>query len=304
MSLRAEIVRIGLRHLMKPGNCPETTVAMRRQRQQRHERWTPLPPRGIETRAGTLGGVPASYVVAPQSRADRQILFLHGGAYVTGSPTLYRHITWRFAAAACAELAAIDYRLAPEHHYPAALDDALAACRAFFATGAGPSGTVVIGDSAGGGLALALGLRLRDLGAPLPAAIVALSPWTDLALTGGALRRNADADPMMNVAELPSLAALYLGHADPRDPYVSPLFGDPTGLPPTLIQVGSDEVLYDDAARMAARMREAGCVVEFEVWPRMPHVWHAFAPVMPEARRAIARVGDFVRRATAIGSAQ
>ncbi len=163
-------------------------------------------------------------------------------------------------------------------------------------------GEPIIGESAGGGLALALGMRLRDAGAPLPAAIVALSPWTDLALTGASLRLNAAADPMQNAAELPFLTSRYLAGADPRNPYASPLYGDPADLPPSLIQVGSDEILRDDAVRMAERMRMAGCEVALEIWPRMPHVWHAFAPTIPEALRAIARIGAFIQQETARGS--
>ena len=159
-----------------------------------------------------------------------------------------------------------------------------------------------MGDSAGGGLALALALKLRDRGEPLPAAIVALSPWTDLAITGQSCRRNAAFDPVLKSDDLKMLAAQYLGRADPRDPYVSPLYGDPRGLPPTLFQVGSDEILRDDSERMAQRMREAGRDVTIEIWPRMPHVWHGFAPVLPEARRAILRIGEFVRRWTATES--
>ena len=217
---------------------------------------------------------------------------------MTGSALLYRHITWRFAMTAEANLAAIDYRLAPEHPFPAALDDAAAAWRGLLDEGADPRHCAVIGDSAGGGLALALALRLRDEGGPLPAAVVALSPWTDLAITGESCRRNAIADPVLNETDLVHFAAQYLRGADPRNPYVSPLYGDPRGLPPTLIQVGSDEILRDDAVRMAERMRRAGCEIELEIWPRMPHVWHGFAPVLPEARRAITRIGEFVRQWT------
>src|SRR5215510_16174046 len=151
-----------------------------------------------------------------------------------------------------------------------------------------------LGESSGGGLVLAMLLKLRDEGFYLPAAAVALSPWTDLALTGGSLQRNAEADPMLRGTEGARLASYYLAGADPRTPYASPLYGDPTGLPPTLIQVGSDEILLDDAVRMAERMRVAGCRVELEIWPRMPHVWHLFAPAMPEAHRAIARIGEFI----------
>jgi len=155
-----------------------------------------------------------------------------------------------------------------------------------------------MGDSAGGGLVFSLMLRLRDEGVPLPGAAVALSPWTDLALTGPSLRLNAAADPMLSADDVPQFVEDYLAGADPRTPYASPLYGDPAGLPPTIIQVGSDEVLRDDAVRMAVRMRAAGCQVELEIWPRMPHVWHVFVPVIPEARRAIERIGSFVRMRT------
>jgi epsilon-lactone hydrolase len=299
MSLQAELVRVWLRWSMKRSNHPNVTIAERRRRIAAYERWVPRPARGIEMLDRALGGIPALRVKGRGTQPERQILFLHGGAYVTGSPTLYRHILWRFAVAAEAQVAAIDYRLAPEHPFPAAVEDAVAAWHGLLDESADPSRSVVMGDSAGGGLALALLLRLRDIGSPLPAAAVALSPWTDLAMTGNSLQQNGAADPMENPDDIPYLAACYLGDGgDPRNPYASPLYGDPTGLPPTLIQVGGDEILLDDSVRMAEGMRAAGCEVELEVWPRMPHVWHAFAPVMPEARQAIARVGAFVRQHT------
>jgi monoterpene epsilon-lactone hydrolase len=298
-SFQAELVRLGARFFIKHGTRPGAGIDVRRQRMKAYERWVPRPPAGVETVETRLGGVPASRIATPQSAPGRHILFLHGGAYVAGSAIIYRHITWRFAMAAEAHLAAIDYRLAPEHPFPAALDDATAAWHALLDEGADPRQCAVIGDSAGGGLALALALKLRDQGGPLPAAIVALSPWTDLAITGPSCRENAVFDPVLKSDDMTLLASQYLGRTDPRNPYVSPLYGDPRGLPPTLFQVGSDEILRDDSERMAERMREAGCDVTLEIWPRMPHVWHGFAPVLPEARRAILRVGDFVRRQTA-----
>jgi monoterpene epsilon-lactone hydrolase len=301
-SFQAELVRLGTRFFIKHGMRPGVGIEVRRRRMKAYERWVPRPPAGVETVARPLGGVPASRIRTPPSVCDRHILFLHGGAYTTGSALLYRHITWRFAMATEANLAAIDYRLAPEHPFPAALDDAAAAWRGLLDEGANPRCCAVLGDSAGGGLALALALRLRDEGGPLPAAVVALSPWTDLAITGESCRLNAAADPVLNEPDLLPFATQYRGGADPRNPYVSPLYGDPQGLPPTLIQVGSDEILRDDAERMAERMRETECDVTLEIWPRMPHVWHGFAPVLPEARRAIARIGEFVRRRTGNGS--
>ncbi len=240
------------------------------------------------------GGVPGEVITTPASRPDRHVLFLHGGGYVTGSPALYRHFTWRIATAARARVLALDYRLAPEHPFPAALDDSVAAYLWLVGGMGDPRRTAVMGDSAGGGLALALLSRLRDDGLDLPAAAIALSPWTDLALAGASLSLNARSDPMLNAADARLFAECYLAGADPRHPYASPLYGNPAGLPPTLIHVGSDEILRDDAVRMAAALREAGCRVEIEVWRRMPHVWHLFAPVLPEAKQAIANIGAFV----------
>jgi acetyl esterase/lipase len=178
------------------------------------------------------------------SRPDRNILHLHGGAFLIGSPSMYRHITWRLASATHARVLSIDYRLAPEHPFPAAIEDAVAAYCSLIAGGADPRQLAVIGDSAGGGLAFAMLQKLRDDGVQLPAAAVVLSPWTDLALAGASVKLHADADPMVDVRELTRAAEYYLAGAD-----------DPAGLPPTLIQVGSDEVLRDDAVRMADRMR-------------------------------------------------
>lgn len=303
MSLRAEIVRLGTRWLLK-GRGAGADIAERRRRAEAAGRLVPNPPRGVQRIAIDAGGVAAEWVVAPASQDDRHILYLHGGGFVIGTPALYRHLTWRIAAAAQARVLAIDYRLAPEHPFPAALDDALAAYEFLLPDGADPRRVAVVGNSAGGGLVFSLLLRCRDEGRlPLPAAAVALSPWTDLALTGASLQRNARADPFIDRAEMPLIAGWYLAGADPREPYASPLYGDPGGLPPTLVQVGSDEVLRDNSTRLVERMRAAGCDVTLEIWPRMPHVWHLFAAMMPEARRAITRIGAFVRQRTEVTSA-
>jgi acetyl esterase/lipase len=240
MSIRAEFVRLGLRWFLKPGSRPGVTITRRREQIGNFQRLVPAPPSGTEIARGSVGGVPALHIATPLSRPDRHVLFLHGGGYVTGSPDLYVDLLWRIGAAAAARVTAVRYRLAPEHPFPAALDDALASWRGLLASGADPRRAVFIGDSAGGGLALALALRARDAGENLPAAIVAMSPWTDLAVTGESVRRNARADPMLNADDLPHLASRYLAGADPCHPYASPLYGDPAGLPPTLIQVGDD----------------------------------------------------------------
>jgi acetyl esterase/lipase len=283
--------------MLKHRTRNDATVEQKRRRAAAAERLVPSPPPGIRTLAVDVGGVKADRISTPASEPGRHVLYLHGGGYILGSPSLYRDLTWRIASAARARVLAVDYRLAPEHPFPAALDDAVTAYHWLCTQGADPERIAVMGDSAGGGLALSLLLRLRDEGIPLPAAAVALSPWTDLALTGRSFTMNAGADPMLSAEQARRFVGHYLAGADPRSPYASPLYGEHEGLPPTIIQVGSDEVLRDDAVRMAERMRAAGCRVELEIWPRMPHVWHAFAPVLPEARRAIARIGLFVTEA-------
>ena len=241
------------------------------------------------------GGVPGVQAAVPQSRGDRCVLYFHGGGYAIGTAPLYRDFLWRVAAAARAQVLYFDYRLAPEHPFPAALDDAFAVYR-WLRTRFDVRHVAFAGDSAGGGLLLATLLRLRDEGIELPAAAAAISPWTDLALTAPSLRTNADADPMLHPDNLPELAQGYCAGADPRNPYISPVYGEPAGLPPTLIQVGSDEILRDDSVRMMEKMRAAGCEAQLEVHERMPHVWHLYARVIPEGRRAVVRMGKFLQQ--------
>ena len=295
ISLRAKSVRLGLSWFVKRRAHHETLEQSRR-RFLAMEALIPHPPRDTETITINAGGVSAHRVITPASRPNRHVLYLHGGAYRLGAPSTYRHFTWRIASAAQARVLVIDYRLAPEHPFPAALEDAVSYYCWLLAEGADPRQIVVIGDSAGGGLALALLLKLRDSGLPLPAAAVVLSPWTDLALTGASLTLNAKFDAMVHAEDVPKFAADYLAGADPRHPYASPLYGDPTGLPPTLIQVSSEEILRDDAVRMAEMMQRAHCQAELQIWPQMPHVWHLLAPILPEAREAIAEIGKFVQR--------
>jgi acetyl esterase/lipase len=267
LSLRAQLMRAFLRFLIKPGLRANSSVEATRRRLQFFGRLVHRPPRGTETIAVDAGAVKADRIATPASRRDRHILYLHGGGYVMGWPGLYRDLTWRLAELCRARVLCIDYRLAPEHPFPAALDDAVAAYRWLLAQGADPHRIAIMGDSAGGGLVFATLLRLRDEGVALPAAAVAVSPWTDLVLTGESLRLNAAIDPLIPVELAPRVVDLCLGGADPRNPYASPLYGNTTGLPPTLILVGGDDVLRDDAVRMADTMRAAGCDVEIEVWP-------------------------------------
>ena len=295
ISLRAHAVRLGLRLFVKRRYRREP-IEVVRQRFKRMELLVPRPPLGTKTRNFSLNGLPARTITVRKARPGTEVLFLHGGAYSVGSFRNYGHFTWRLGKAARARVLALDYRMAPEHPYPAALNDALAAYCWLLDQGARPDRILLAGDSAGGGLTLALLLKLRDEGVPLPAGAVALSPWTDLATTGASLHTKADTDPMLVASEIPHHAAMYLGGADPRDPYASPLYGDPRGLPPTLIQAGGDEVLLDDGVRMAEKMQAAGCDVELQVSPRMPHVFQLLATVMPEAQAAVVEIARFARR--------
>lgn len=302
MSLRGELARIGLRWFIKRRSHGQTLDDWRDELHAM-EALIPQPPVGTETVRLDAGGVRIHRISTPASQAIRHVLYLHGGAYVSCSPAHYRHFTWRIASAVRACVWVPEYRLAPEHPFPAAIEDAATAYGWLADQGADPRQLAVMGDSAGGGLALGLLLKLRDDGRPLPAATVALSPWTDLALASPSLRLNAKADPMLDAEMVPKLAEFYLAGADARTPYASPVYGDAAGLPPTLIQVGSDEILRDDAVRMADTLKAGGCHVELEIWPRMPHVWQLLAPVVPEARQAIKRVGSFVQRMFAASDA-
>jgi epsilon-lactone hydrolase len=253
------------------------------------------PPPGTTVEPADAGGVRAEWVVAAGVLPGRIVLYLHGGAYQIGSPATLRHMIALISAAAQAQVLSIDYRLAPEYPFPAALDDAVTAYRFLLRGGADPAFVAIAGDSAGGGLALATLVALRDAGDPLPAAAVAISPWTDLALTGYSLRTRADVDVMVKPSGMTETAATYLAGADPRHPYASPLYADLRGLPSILIHVGDAEVILDDSTRFAAKARAEGVDVSLEVWPEMPHVWHAFAGLLPESDQAIERIGSWLQ---------
>lgn len=293
MSLRAELLRLGIRMFLKRHGHHVDIEAWRKD--MRAMEWlVPRPSARSETAEVRAGRLTFHRIITPASRPERNVLYLHGGGYISGGPAYYRHFTWRIANAVRACVWALEYRLAPEHPFPAALEDAVAGYTWLADKMPDTRQLFVMGDSAGAGLALCLLLKLRDDAGSLPGAAVAMSPWTDLALTGRSLASNAAADPMLNAGNLPELVQYYLAGADPRTPYASPLYGDPAGLPPVLIQVGSDEILRDDAVRMAEKLREHNPHGRLEIWSRMPHVWQLFVPVLPEAHRAIAQIGEFI----------
>ena len=226
------------------------------------------------------------------------VLYCHGGGYYFCSPQTHRSIVFGLATRARAPVFSLDYRLAPEHRFPAALDDATAAYRQLIADGHAPESIVIAGDSAGGGLALATLVALRDAGDPMPAGGLLFSPWTDLAATGASIRSNDGLDPMFSGTAIAPAAKIYLGDTPATHPHASPVYADLRGLPPLFIMAGSTEVLLDDSQRVADNARAAGVDCKLEVWKKMPHVWPIFTPFIPEANRALDRSAAFVRRVT------
>jgi acetyl esterase/lipase len=253
------------------------------------------PPARIRTTACEIAGVRCDSIEGRTTDAQRVLLYLHGGGYCMGSPNSHRDLTWRLAEASGARVVVPDYALAPEHPFPAALDQAVAIYKALLDDGIAPDSLAIGGDSAGGGLTFATLVAARDKGLPMPAAAVTLSPWTDLAGTGRSMTTNAKADAMIRADQIGRIVPLYTKGRAATDPLVSPLHADLQGLPPTLIQVGSTEVLLDDSTRIAEKLEEAGVPVTLDIWPNMPHVWQLFAARLPEGREAIVKVGAFLR---------
>lgn len=257
------------------------------------------PAEGVSVDALEVDGIPAEWLTGPGADEDRVLLYLHGGGYVIGSVATHRGLTSALAKAANCRVLALDYRLAPEHPYPAAVEDATRAYRWLLSQGIDAGKIAIAGDSAGGGLTLATLLNLKDAGDPLPAAAIPISPWTDMEGSGDSMKTKVDQDPMVEPGGLMGMARLYMGdHTDYRTPTASPLHGDYGGLPPMLIQVGELETLLDDATRVAARAEAAGVDVTLEVWNEMVHVWHLFAPMVPEGRQAIKSIGEFIKSKT------
>lgn len=283
-----------LNHLAKLPPVESMTLAERRAQYERAERVFPVPP-DVVVEPATAPVVPAEWLRPGTTREDVIVLYLHGGGYVIGSNRSHRHLAAAIASAAASRALLLDYRLAPEHPFPAAVDDAVAAYRWLLERRVAPSRMAIAGDSAGGGLTVATLVALRDAGLPLPAAGVCISPWVDLTCSAASYTKNAGSDPIVQRSSVVEMAAAYLHGADPTTPLASPLFADLRGLPPLLIHVGSGELLLDDAEGLAERARAAGVDATVDVWEHMIHVWHWFLPMLDEASAAIEKIGAFVR---------
>jgi len=288
---RSEIdaIRELLRSKPRPAGFAE-----RRERLDAIDSSAPLA-RDINLEPIDANGVPAEWSLVPGSDASRVLLFLHGGGYCSGSIVSHRGMVTEAGRAAGVRTLAVAYRLAPEHPFPAALEDARAAYGFLLDQGIAPSKVAIGGDSAGGGLTLALMTVLRDAGQPLPRCAWLVSPWVDLQMTGASLAEKAQVDPLISKPYLEELASAYLAGTDAANLLASPLQAELAGLPPLLVQVGSAETLLDDAVRITRRAGAADVQIKLEIWPHMIHVWHLWAAQLEEGRRAIASAGAFIR---------
>jgi len=292
LSRRARFIRKRITSFDVSDDAP---IEERRARMDQIDR---LPrPRKVHYVDTVVGGIPAIVATPTEVRPDRHILYIHGGAYVVGSPKSHIAMCARLAKRAAATITVIDYRLAPEHVYPAAIDDCVAAYRAIISD-IDPSLVTIAGDSAGGGATLAMLGALKAAGDPMPGAVYVLSPWADLTASGESVVTRAPFDPMFDGDGLIDAATTYAGDTPLDDPGVSPLFADPTGYPPTLIQTGMDEILLSDSTRLAERYGAAGVDVRLDLRDDLWHVYPVLAGYMPEATDALVRAAVFIREKT------
>jgi acetyl esterase/lipase len=253
------------------------------------------PAPGVEIRGAAINGLQVEYLT-PQAASDGKLLiYLHGGAYIAGSSTSHRQRGSHVARAANVRTIVPNYRLAPEHPFPCAVDDAAGVYRKLLSDGHAAKNLVFVGDSAGGGLAMATLLTLRDAGDPLPAAACLLSPWLDLAGTGESMRTHAHRDPWFRTEDLPLVARYYCTEGQFKHPLVSPVYANLGRMPPLFIQVGAEEILLSDSTRIADMVQRAGGCVDLEIWPDMWHVFQAFVNRVPESRTAVDKIGAFIR---------
>jgi acetyl esterase/lipase len=244
----------------------------------------------------SVDGIPAEWIIPEGAPEQNILLYLHGGGYCIGSISTHRGMVSHIARAAETRALLIDYRLAPEYPFPAAVEDSTAAYQWLLSQGIAASNIIIAGDSAGGGLTVSTLVSLKEKGIPLPAAAVLISPWVDLAITGDSVISKAEIDPMVTKEGLIEMAAAYMDNTDPRTPLASPLYADLTGLPPMLIHVGTSEILLDDAIRLADHARKVGVDVTLNAAEGLCHVWHFFTVMLPEALEAIDEVARFMRK--------
>jgi epsilon-lactone hydrolase len=254
-------------------------------------------PSDVTVQPVTANGVKAEWTSTPDADPSSVILYMHGGGYVICSLDSHRHLVAEVGRAARTRTLAIDYRLAPEHPFPAPVEDTVAAYRYLLDSGIKPNRIALAGDSAGGGLVVGALLAIRQAGLPSPACGWCISPWVDMEALGASFVDRSETDPTVQKATILMMAQWYLGGADPRHPHAAPIYGDLRGLPPLLIQVGAAETLLDDSIALARKAGAADVPVDLQIWPEMIHIWHIHFPMLSAGRRAIASGGSFVRNA-------
>jgi len=296
MSFRAALMNFIIRRTIKrqlPQNADEMKAF--RKRMSDAGNLMPKPSSGVTFEECQAGEVSCEWVCPEPASPTAVILYFHGGGYVLGDAVGHRNLSWRLARASGFRVLMVNYRLAPESPFPAALDDAIAAFDWLKSQGYAPENIILGGDSAGGGLALATLLNLKNLGADLPAAAILLSPWVDLTLSGASYADNSTLDPMLTREVLKAWAETYLADRDAKAPLASPLYGDLQDLPPMLVHVGSTEILRSDAESLVDKVIEMGGAAALKVWPKMVHVFHLFGGRVPEADQAIDELGKYSR---------
>lgn len=254
------------------------------------------PAKGCELVEGNVDGIEYDFWTPVNAVPGRILLYSHGGGYVMFSHKSHRSLASRLAVEFAAQAIVYNYRLAPEHRFPAAIDDALAVYEHVLKLGYDPKNIIFAGDSAGGGITFALMLAARDKGLPMPGLAIGISPWVDMTLSGVSMRENPPTDVMLQPEDIIGFRTKYLADADAKHPYASPLFADLKGLPPVMLQAAGDEVLRDDSVMFAAALRSAGIPVELDVWPGLFHVFEFAWRFLPQSNEAIVKMGDFVRR--------
>ncbi|OZG75273.1 esterase [Hahella sp. CCB-MM4] len=282
-----DMIRLGMRfipnHLLAYRLCASQSI------------WFVHPPTGFRCEAGLAFGIPALWLSHERECDARVILYLHGGGYVVGSTRTHLELACRIGRASQAQVMMLEYRLAPENPYPAALEDAVLAYQYLLDNGVKAHNIIVAGDSAGGGLTLATVMAIRDSGLPVPAGAVCLSPWLDLSCCFSSISHRIQRDPIITPERVRFFARHYAAGQSLIDPGISPYFGDLRDLPPVLIQVGSDEILLNECKYFCRRAKRIGVPVHLHVWPHMFHVWHFAARLLPQSRSAIRDIGQFVQ---------
>lgn len=254
-------------------------------------------PDGLSINEVDMGGIPATMVTPDDAEEGRILLYIHGGGYIAGSPSAYHGLAGHYAKLLKAVVYMPDYRLAPEHPFPAAIEDTLASYKWLIERGHDPKSIAFSGDSAGGAMVVSVMVAARNAGLALPAAGVAISPWANLEHSGSSMATREGIDPTVSLAGLDLMAKAFLNGALKNNPDASPVFADVRGLPPVMVQIGESEVMLSDAMRLAQHLAENRVRVSLEVWPGMFHVWHMFAAVLPEGMQALESAAIFLKNA-------